>query len=258
MAENQPLTFEEMQSRISSIEKNQTKIFKAQEEDEKEKEARRAIEDPGDYEHLKSKKHMSQDDDDDKEKEAQNNNKDKPFKEMMARMRRAVQAIAQEEDEDKRNNMAKAAQEMMDEHKTTKHEAQNDEDKEKEAQNDEDEKKEARIASLERKTKAPIVTSILKVASIINPKEIKSITKDLKTASLEEVESLWNKHYKSFSASLGVKGSESAQQKFVPFQMNAALEGVDDEDNMYIASTPKEYSQLDTEKLMQRATEMYT
>lgn len=257
MAENQPLTFEEMQSRISSIEKNQTKIFKAQEEDEKEKEARKAIEDPGDYEHLKSKKHMSQNDDDDKEKEAQNNNKDKPFKEMMARMRRAIQAIAQEEDEDKRNNMAKAAQEMMDENKN-KHEAQNDDDKEKEAQNDEDEKKEARIASLERKTKAPIVTSILKVASIINPKEIKSITKDLKTASLEEVESLWNKHYKSFSASLGVKGSESAQQKFVPFQMNAALEGVDDEDNMYIASTPKEYSQLDTEKLMQRATEMYT
>jgi len=95
----------------------------------------------------------------------------------------------------------------------------------------------------------------LKVAAIINPKEIKTIKQDLKTASLDEVESLWNKHYKSFSASLGVKQPKG--ETFVPFQMNAAIEGTPDDDNMYTASTPKEFSQLDTEQLYKRATEMY-
>ncbi len=259
MAGEEPLSFEEMQVHIAAIEKNQKsilKFYKAQEDDDddKMKEARKAIEDPGDYTVLKSKKHMSQNDDEDKEKDAQNNDKKKD-EEMEARMKRAVENIAQEEDKEKRKDMAKAAQEMMDEHK--KNSKKNTNQAQENQKDEDDEKKEARIASLEKKTKSPIVTDILKVASIINPKELKSITKDLKTASLEEVENLWDKHYKSFSASLGVKESPAAQARFVPFQMNASLEGVDDEDNMYIASTPKEYSQLDTEKLYDKVTEMY-
>jgi len=247
-----------MQTHIASIEKNQKSLlkhYKAQnDKEDDEKEARKAIETPGDYENLKSKKHMSQNDDD-KDKEAQN----KKDEDMMGKMRRAIQAIAQEDDEKKREAMAKAAQDMMDENKKMNHDAQNndDDDDKKNAQEKDDEKKEARIASLEHKSKSPIVANILKVAAIINPKEIKSITKDLKTASLDEVENLWDKHYKSFSASLGVKQS-APPARFVPFQMNASLDEVSDEDNMYTASTPKEYSQLDTEKLMERATEMYT
>ena len=243
MSGEQPLTFEEMQSKLTSIEANQTKIFKAQEEDEKEKEARRkAIEEKKDYTEAK---HKAQNDDD-KEKEAQNE-KDK---ENEAALKAAITAIANENDEDKHEEMYKKAQEMMDENKKKNHEA-------RKSQEEDEDKKDARISQLEDKEKEKTSSAILKVASIINPKEIKQITKDLKTASLEEVENLWNKHYKSFSASLGVKNSPQSVEKFVPFQMNAALEGDGDEDNMYTASTPKEFSQLDTEKLMQRATEMY-
>jgi len=260
MAGEEPLSFEEMQTHIAAIEKNQKsilKFYKAQNQDEdedKKEAARKAIDEPGDYDNLKSKKHMGQDDDEDKEKDAQNNN-NKKDEEMMGRMKRAVKAIAQEDDEDKRNDMAKAAQDMMDEHKNNN--KKNTNQAQENQKDEEDEKKEARIASLERKTKSPIVKDIMKVASIINPKEINTIKKDLKTASLEEVEDLWNKHYKSFSASLGVKESAPAQARFVPFQMNASLDDDSDEDTMYTASTPKEYSELDTQKLYEKFAEMY-
>ncbi len=239
------LTYEELQQKVGSLSTKFDKFIKIAQETKDENE---------DKNH--EAKHNN---DNDKNRDAQNNDKedkDEKMSNLIANIRTAQDM--KDDDEDKKEAMKKAIEELEDYDKLTSKKGQNDKDKDEDA--DEDKKEmESKIASLENKTKEPLVKEILKVASIVNPKGIKQITRELKTASLQDVEELY-KHYKPFSASLGITEGHTATQspRSIPFQLNAALENEIDDDDVLSASTRKEYAKIDTEKLYERVTEMYT
>lgn len=242
------LTYEELQEKVGSLDKKFDKFIKIAQETKDENE---------------DKNHEAKNNNDDKNHDAQNNDKkdeDEKMSNLIANIRTAQDM--KDDDEDKNEAMKKAIEELEDYDKLTskRHAKKGQNDKDDDEDADEDKKEmESKIASLENKTKEPIVKEILKVTSIVNPKGLKQITRELKTASLKDVEELY-KHYKPFSASLGITESRTSAQlsRSIPFQLNAALENEVEDDDVLSASTRKEYAKIDTEKLYDRVTEMYS
>ena len=179
---------------------------------------------------LKAKAEM-----DDEEKEATEDEEEREA------VKKAFKVAQDETDEDKKHEAMKKAQDMKDEHDSKK--ARNA----KKGQ-DEDEKDDTetatKLASLERKYAKPIITKILNAAKAFEPNNIKQIEKTLKTASLSEIEAIWESK-KPYIAALGLEGtSESIPQTFIPFQAG-----------MITGEEPEtDFAKMDSEKLL---SEMY-
>lgn len=241
MSTQEPLTYEEMSEEISKITKLGSQIekyLKKAQEEEKEKKEHEAQEEEEKKKH-EGKKGIENDDDYDKKDSR---------KGKMAKLIAKLQSAMDEEDTEKRKEkVSSILAAMEDEEKKKEHEAQDDDEEKKKEQ-------EAKLASLEKRYKEPIAEKILAAARIINPEGIKQIESELKSASLEEVEALYNNHYKKFEGALGLSAMEKPRP-FVPFQMQASMGTPDEnEDEIYSASSSRDFAALDTEKLYKRAS----
>lgn len=154
----------------------------------------------------------------------------------IAAVRQAFKQAAEEKDEDKKKEAMKKAVQLKAEldASTSKVAEKDDED---------DKKKEAvKIASLENKMKLPIIKQILSAAKIFEPKNIAALEAKLKTASLEEVEEMWNVR-QPYIAVLGGNKASPIETPYVPF-----LAGMID--NELVASGEQDYGKMDSEKLL--------
>ncbi|MEK0336976.1 MAG: hypothetical protein QQN41_06025 [Nitrosopumilus sp.] len=181
---------------------------------------------------LKAKAEM-----DDEEKEATEDD------EKREAVRKAFKVATDETDEDKKHEAMKKAQEMKDE---------DDARKAKKAKKGQDEEEDpthtveaTKLANLERKYAKPIITKILNAAKNFEPNNYKQIEKKLRTASLPEVEEIWESK-KPYIAALGLENSNESTPTMgmIPFQASS------------ITGEPEEtdFAKMDSEKLL---SEMY-
>ena len=181
---------------------------------------------------LKAKAEM-----DEEEKEATEDDEEREA------VKKAFKVAQDETDEDKKHEAMKKAQEMKDEHDEAKKARKGKKGQDEDNNNDKEETA-TKLASLERKYAKPIITKILQAAKQFEPNNIKQIEKTLKTASLSEIEAIWESK-KPYIAALGLEGtSESIPQSFIPFQASS------------ITGEPEEtdFAKMDSEKLL---SEMY-
>lgn len=158
-------------------------------------------------------------------------------------VRKAFKVATDETDEDKKHEAMKKAQEMKDEHDEAKKAR-----KAKKGQ-DEDEKDDTetatKLASLERKYAKPIIAKILNAAKSFEPNNYKNIERKLKTASLSEVEAIWESK-KPYIAALGLENVivPGIETPMIPFQASS-ITGEEAE---------TDFAKMDSEKLL---SEMY-
>jgi flagellar biosynthesis GTPase FlhF len=186
-------------------------------------------------------------DDDDKEHNAQNDEHEK--------VKDAFKKAQDETDPDKKHEAMKKAMDMKEEHdkgaKKGKR-AQEEEHKDKEAMHD-DKEKDAKIANLENKWRDPIVQKILIATKQIDPTNYSRIEKELKTASLAEVESKYSQ-LKPYLAAIGLEQPTATPgtTTMIPFQAASALDQTGNPTDIMTASVDDiDFSKISTKAILE-------
>lgn len=203
----------------------------------------------------------AQDDDKDKEVEASfkqakaemdNEDKDKNAEtDKMNKVKDAFKKAESESDpEKKKEAMKKAIEEKEDYEKAKKGTRKGQEEEPKK-----DVEKDAKIANLENKWKDPLVQKILIATKQIDPSNYAKIEKELKTASLEEVENKYTQ-LKPYMAAIGLEEitatGTQGMPTMIPFQAATALDQTGNPTDIMTASVDEiDFSKVPTKSIQE-------